>query len=134
VRVTHDLCYKLRQTDVSSEYVRVLASEWESSVAHQKFGRADDPPRIAAPAYRHGDFGSYLRNGDLWDALLHADPYHTQVMLDVFDPIEIVLCSDEPERARARLAAAANRHDMTDAISGMPETLPRDWSVGTGEE
>lgn len=118
MRATHDVCQKLRRTDVSSEYVRVLASDWTDSVVHTQFRRADAPCPVEEPAYRHGDFGTALREGDLWEAFCRADSYHTEVLLDVFDPVEIVLCTRHPKEARKRIADSAERHDLLD---GLPE-------------
>jgi len=109
---------------VSSEYVRVLASDWTESVAHTQFRRADAPSPVEEPAYRHGDFGTALREGDLWTAFCKADIYHTKAMLDVFDPVELVLCKRHPEEARKRIADSAERYGMVDE---MPEWLTDEY-------
>lgn len=116
MRPTHEVCHKLRQTDVSSEYVRVFQSEWDDTVVRQQFRRASDPHPIEAPAYRHGDFGTYLRQGDLWRAFCRADGYHTQAMLDVFDPVEIVLCCRDPERAWRRITRQADQFGCGEVV------------------
>ncbi len=115
MEIDHELCHKLRQTNVSTEYVRVLASSHAESVVHQKYREAADPPRLSAPAQNHGDFGEALRRGDLWDAFCRADAGHATIMLDVFDPIEIVICqpdSDYAWRLVAERAAAFGAEDQ----------------------